>query len=53
MPYALRHVRPDRAEPITTVMIAENGFETYAAGSGIINVLFTWTWFNKWYNIFI
>ena len=35
---SLRHVRPDRAEPITTVMIAENGFETYAAGSGIINV---------------
>ena len=35
---ALRHVRTDRTEPITTVMIAENGFETYAAGSGIINV---------------
>jgi len=35
---SLRHVRTDRTEPITTVMIAENGFETYAAGSGIINV---------------
>ncbi len=35
---ALINVRPDRTEPITTVMIAENGFETYAAGSGIINV---------------
>ena len=35
---SLRHVRPDRIEPVTTVMIAENGFETYAAGSGIINV---------------
>ncbi len=35
---ALLNVRPDRTEPITTVLIAENGFETYAAGSGIINV---------------
>ena len=35
---SLRHVRPDRIEPITTVMIPENGFQTYAAGSGIINV---------------
>ena len=35
---SLRHVRPDRIEPITTVMISENGFQTYAAGSGIINV---------------
>ena len=35
---ALRNVRSDRTEPVTTVMIAENGFETYAAGSGIINV---------------
>ena len=35
---ALRNVRTDRTEPVTTVMIAENGFETYAAGSGIINV---------------
>jgi hypothetical protein len=35
---SLRQVRTDRTEPITTVMIAENGFETYAAGSGIINV---------------
>ena len=35
---ALLQVRPDRTEPITTVMISNNGFETYAAGSGIINV---------------
>ena len=35
---ALRNVRSDRTEPVTTVMISENGFETYAAGSGIINV---------------
>ena len=35
---ALRNVRSDRTEPVTTVLIAENGFETYAAGSGIINV---------------
>ena len=35
---ALRNVRTDRTEPVTTVMIAENGFETYAASSGIINV---------------
>ena len=35
---ALRNVRTDRTEPVTTVLISENGFETYAAGSGIINV---------------
>ena len=35
---ALLQVRPDRIEPATTVMIAQDGFETYAAGSGIINV---------------
>ena len=35
---ALLNVRPDRTEPITTVMISQDGFETYAAGSGIINV---------------
>jgi hypothetical protein len=35
---ALLQVRPDRIEPITTVMISNNGFETYKAGSGIINV---------------
>ena len=35
---ALLQVRPDRTEPITTVIIVDNGFETYAAGSGIINV---------------
>ena len=35
---ALLNVRPDRTEPITTVMISNNGFETYAAGSGSINV---------------
>ena len=35
---ALLQVRPDRTEPATTVRIPENGFETYAAGSGVINV---------------
>ena len=35
---ALLQVRPDRAEPITTVIIPQDGFETYQAGSGIINV---------------
>ena len=35
---ALLNVRPDRTEPITTVLISQDGFETYAAGSGIINV---------------
>ena len=35
---ALRHVRTDRTEPATTVRIPENGFETYEAGSSIINV---------------
>ena len=35
---ALLQVRPDRTEPATTVRIVDNGFETYEAGSGIINV---------------
>ena len=35
---SLRHVRPDRIEPATTVRIPEDGFETYEAGSRIINV---------------
>ena len=35
---ALLNVRPDRTEPITTVIIPEDGFKTYQAGSGIINV---------------
>jgi hypothetical protein len=35
---SLRHVRPDRTEPATTVRIPEDGFETYEAGSRIINV---------------
>ena len=35
---ALLQVRPDRTEPATTVRIPDNGFETYAAGSGVINV---------------
>ena len=35
---ALRNVRSGRTEPITTVRITDNGFETYAAGSRIINV---------------
>jgi|TARA_R110002096_G_scaffold14354_2_gene49931 hypothetical protein len=35
---ALSQVRVARTEPITTVVISNNGFETYAAGSSIINV---------------
>jgi len=35
---SLRHVRPDRIEPSTTVRIPDDGFETYEAGSRIINV---------------
>ena len=35
---ALKHVRTDRTEPTTTVRIPDNGFETYEAGSRIINV---------------
>jgi len=35
---ALNHVRPGRTEPDTTVRIPDNGFETYAASSGVINV---------------
>ena len=35
---ALLHVRTDRTEPATTVRIPDNGFETYEAGSRIINV---------------
>jgi len=35
---ALLQVRPDRIEPATTVRITNNGFETYEAGSRIINV---------------
>ena len=35
---ALLNVRPARTEPATTVSIPDNGFETYQAGSGIINV---------------
>ena len=35
---ALKHVRTDRTEPATTVRIPNDGFETYEAGSGIINV---------------
>ena len=35
---ALLHVRTDRTEPATTVRIPDNGFETYEAGSSIINV---------------
>ena len=35
---ALRNVRSGRTEPITTVRITDNGFETYEAGSRIINV---------------
>ncbi len=32
------NVRPARTEPATTVSLPENPFETYQAGSGIINV---------------
>ena len=35
---ALSQVRVDRTEPITTVMLPENPFTTYEAGSSIINV---------------
>jgi len=35
---ALRNVRTDRTEPEVTVRIPNNGFETYEAGSRIINV---------------
>ena len=35
---ALLNVRSDRTEPSTTVKLPENPFETYQAGSAIINV---------------
>jgi hypothetical protein len=35
---SLQQVRIARTEPSTTVSIPDNGFETYQAGSGIINV---------------
>ena len=35
---ALLNTRTDRTEPATTVRIPDNGFETYEAGSRIINV---------------
>ena len=35
---ALLHTRTDRTEPDTTVRLPNNAFETYQAGSGIINV---------------
>ena len=35
---ALQNVRSARTEPATTVRIPDNGFETYEAGSSIINV---------------
>jgi hypothetical protein len=35
---ALLQVRTDRTEPITTVMLPEDPFTTYQAGSSIINV---------------
>ena len=35
---SLRHVRPGRTEPEVTVRIADDGFESYEAGSRIINV---------------
>ena len=38
IPAPLLNTRTDRTEPATTVRITDNGFETYEAGSGIINV---------------
>ena len=35
---SLRNVRPGRTEPDTTVRLPNNAFETYQAGSAIINV---------------
>jgi len=35
---SLRNVRPGRTEPAVTVRLPNNPFETYQAGSGIINV---------------
>jgi hypothetical protein len=35
---ALSQVRVDRTEPITTVMLPQNPFTTYQAGSGVLNV---------------
>ena len=35
---ALLNTRTDRTEPATTVRLPNNAFETYQAGSGIINV---------------
>ena len=35
---SLRNVRPDRTESAVPYSIPENGFETYQAGSGVINV---------------
>jgi len=35
---SLRNVRPDRIESAVPYSIPENGFETYQAGSGVINV---------------
>ena len=35
---SLRNVRPDRAETAVPYSIPENGFETYQAGSRVINV---------------
>ena len=37
---SLRNVRPSRTAPAVIRMIPENGFETYQAGSRIINVSF-------------
>ena len=37
---SLRNVRPSRPAPAVIRMIPENGFETYQAGSSIINVSF-------------
>ena len=37
-PQGLQQARPDRTEPAVTVLLPENPFTTYAAGSSIINI---------------
>ncbi len=37
-PQGLKHARPARVEPATTVILPENPFTTYEAGSRIINI---------------
>ena len=35
---SLRHVRPDRTEPAVLIALQDNPFETFKAGSAVINV---------------